>query len=215
MSFLKMRRSLVMMGIVGLVTAASANADIMYDLTGSQFGGGGIVLNSTGGTGSATLTYTNPGGNDVLVPTNISFGSFALVCACGGGTNATFSAFTFNIIVNDNTDTAVGQFVGSSSGGTVTAGSSNIVINWSPTILGPDGTNATSGDFGTTTFQISSPTLIVPPNNNSGVTTVQGFVNFDQSPPPPDVPEPATLGLIGSGLMGIGLISFRKRSKQA
>jgi len=183
-------------GIAIFLTAASANATVIYStIPSTGFGGGGLQLNSTSGA-AATLVFTPTGPTTVFDPTNVNLGIFDLTCAgCVTGGSAMFSAFTFNLVVTDISQAgATATFVGTSAGGVIGAAQSNISIVWAPlTQLA-----------GTDTWQIYSPTPIVAPNtgSNIGQTTVQGFVT--------GVPEPVSFILLGSGLLALGLLRRRK-----
>lgn len=203
--------------ILIMTMAASASASsIVYDTTdgGSIFVGSGLTLNSTGGA-AATLAYHPIGDTTVGVPTNINLGSFTLSCpSCGteaSGLGTSFGAFTFDLIISDDTptnDTAVGEFVGTSSGGTVWSDQSSVSISWLPVSLGPGTTNAISGNFGTSVFTISTPSLIVSPNSgsNPGTTTVQGALASTAAP------EPATMAMVGGLFIGLAALARKRRA---
>ena len=76
---------------------------------------------------------------------------------------------------------------------------SQITVNWVPAQLGTGTNNALTGSFGTTSFRINQTSRIVSPNSglNDGQTTVQGDVSSGV------IPEPVTLGLVGSALVGL------------
>jgi PEP-CTERM motif len=197
--------------VAAFMMAASASASTIAYTTnsaGTEFFGDGLTLNSTGGA-AAVLTF-HPNTSSISgVPSNINFGNFGLVCAtCGtqaSGLGTLFNSFTFDLVVDDTTDGATGEFVGPSTGGTVWSDVSNVAISWAPAQLGPGTTGALSGSFGGTDFTISTPTGIVAPNSGTtpGVTTVQGTVDAATG-----VPEPSTFVLIGGALLGL---SARRR----
>jgi hypothetical protein len=215
----RMLQSAWMPGVAALlltIPAASASTIISYTTNsiGTGFSGSGLVLNSTAGQ-AATLTFTPNTTSNTGVPSNIDLGDFVLVCTgCTSAQTTTFGSFTFNLVVNDTTDNAFGQFVGTSSGGIVSSNSSTVQVNWTsptPLTLGGGTSHATSGNFGNTVFSIPSPvSLIVAPNSGSpaGDTTIQGQITSASSV----TPEPATFGMIGGSLLGLGLLRKKKRS---
>jgi len=212
-------RAASIIGVAVLLAASAAATTVTYNTNaaGTGFGGASLVLNSTGGDVPSLLTFTPNGDTITGVPSNINFGKFLLECAdCStqaGNVGSFFSGFTFDLIITDISDNASGKFVGTSSGGWVYSDVSQITVNWSPLQLGPGTSGATMGDFATTIFRNTVSTGIVAPNSGSipGETTVQGFVN---STTESVVPEPATLGMVGIALLGLGMIGRRRLSHQ-
>jgi len=199
--------------VVVFVMAASASATTITfntNAAGTIWIGGNLTLNSTSGA-AGTIVFTPDANTIVGVPSNINFGNFNLDCGAGcttqaGGVGAVFSATTFYMVVTDVTDGgANGIFKGTMTGGTVYLDVSPLTVTWTPLQLGP---GASAGNwnlnFGTTYFTVPSFTAIVAPNSFGGVTTIQGMVGSTA------VPEPATLSLIGSTLIGLGVLG-RKR----
>ncbi len=196
------------------IMAASASAgpiSFTTNAAGTAFvagniGGNNLTLDSSSGQAS-TLVFTPNTSSASGVPSNINFGDFLLTCTTCTTLQTTFySGFTFDLVVTDSTDGASGQFVGTSSGGTVSSNSSTIQINWqAPLFIGPGTTNALSGNFGSTVFDMLSPiSAIVAPNSGTppGDTTIQGQIS--------SAPEPATFGLIGGALLVLGM--FRRKA---
>ncbi len=210
---MKLQRTAALTAVTAILFAAPASAVIITYNTngaGTGFSGGtSLSLGSSSGAASATLVF-EPNGNTVTgVPSNVNFGNFTLACpACTTqalGTGATFNPFSIDLVITDVTDGgATGTFVGTSTGGAVYSDVSQLTVNWSPLVIGPGTTNASSGNFGSTTFSTTSFTGIVAPNSggaSAGVSTVQGFVTSSSA-----VPEPATYGMVGLALVGLGFL---------
>jgi hypothetical protein len=198
------------LGILLMASCAGAST-ITYttNAAGTEFVAGNIgingdTLNSSSGV-VATLVFTPNASSDSGFPSNINYGSFLLTCVtCSVSQDTFFSAFTFDLVISDTTDGGTGEFVGSSSGGTVSSNSSTIDISWVPLQLGPGTENALTNSFGPTIFGNTGMTPIVAPNSGTpqGVTTVQGTIN--------SAPESSTLLSFGGGLIALGAIG-RKR----
>jgi hypothetical protein len=205
-------------GAVICMMAASARAGtITFNTSSTGTGGtgfngsGNLTLNNTSGAAGALAFVPDP--NTVnAVPGNVNFGNFTLACgSCStqaSGIGSFFPAFTFDMVITDVTDGATGIFVGTAAAGSVYLDASTISISWLPLQLGPGVSHAASGNFGSTYFNTTPFTLIVNPASGAqiGSTTVQGSINSSA------IPEPATLGLVGSALLGLGLLRRKKVS---
>ena len=202
-----------------LMAASAAPIPITFNTSaaGTGFGAGGaggLTLTNSSGE-AATLVFTPNIGNTSGVPTNVNLGNFVLACATcsiqSGGIYARFAPFAFEMLITDLTDGAVGKFTGTSMGGDVYHGVSPLNINWAPLQLGTGINNALSDDFGPTSFTTTNPTWIVAPNSGDtpGQTTVQASLNSSA------VPEPATIGLIGCALVGLGTLGRKRLSRQS
>jgi hypothetical protein len=129
-------RAVSLTGGALFMMAVSASAASIIDYTtnapGTEFVGGinSLTLDSSLGDG-ATLTFIPNTTSGSGVPSNIDLGDFLLVCpTCTGAQTTMFPSFTFDLMVTDTTDNATGEFVGTSTGGTVSSNSSTITINW-------------------------------------------------------------------------------------
>ena len=206
-------------GVAISMMAASASAGTITfntSATGSAGTGfnssGNLTLNQSSGV-AASLGFVPDPNASVGVPGNINYGNFTLTCALcttqAIGIGSSFNAFTFDLVVTDVTDGAVGKFLGSSTGGSVFLDVSTITINWVPVQLGPGSSNVMSGNFGSTFFTINPTTRIVNPTSGAqiGSSTVQGSIASNA------IPEPATLSLVGGALLGLGLLRRKKATR--
>ena len=209
-------------GVAMFMMTASA-ATLAFDTTASSgFNGttNWTLLSTSGEAG--TLKFLPNGGNVSGVPTNANFGTFVLACPTCSALDslipkfAGFAPFTFDLYITDITDGATGkitgtsQFIPNTNPAEVYFNTSPMRILWSPLILGPGANGALTGNFGPTSFTTFNPTLIVGPTSGTldGNTTIQGFVDSNA------IPEPATLGLVGAALLGLGLLGRKKLSNQ-
>lgn len=217
---MKLSTNLALMTALGLIAANTAGASVFQYYDTGMFlmaSGGTIFTNNTpplgtsspgnavtfsSGSQTVTITFADLATlavpNSVNSPSNLSYGIFD-VNNGGSNTAVTVGAFTFDLTVHDLTDAGTAVFHGSSAGGTVANNSTNIVVSWSPT---------TSPAVGNQIFTIFTPTALVPPTTTAGETTIQGQVT-------PTVPEPASMLLMGAGLLGLGFVSKRKLSNKA
>jgi PEP-CTERM motif len=215
---------LILVCLAAVASMASANTNYSFSTTGSYTGVGTVggfctagdycvnfAAGTDGGTGDALviqLQYT-PNSNSAVATAGDSFGHFQLFCLddVNGGADSNCSNVTlagdFTITVSQTVPFVIntGQFVDTLSG---TVG---------------DSTGAGFVDFGTTSFTYANGSssltytlqqpvggyLINQISDNSN-TSVQGLITDN------GVPEPATFGMMGAALVGLGFLARKRKS---
>ena len=173
--------------------------------------GGGTNSVTIQGTTGGTLTFTFIGAPSATLntPTFVSLGSFQVSVT---GTGAGVSNIPFALMINQTGPTAgTGTFTPAIVGGLFTSNSSGLgIVTFQifpsdspipPVII---------GGFAYSVFTTFNDIHLVPPATNNGITTVQGFVSGSAAPEP--VPEPTTMLLLLTGLVGAGVVKKRFKS---
>jgi PEP-CTERM motif len=182
-----------LLGLAGaLFLSSSASAAPIFVLVGftSQFGQG-ITAASVSGSGDTSVTFSN---------LTFDLGSCSIVTVCGGagstvtGSSATFTSgvsftFTFDGTVNDLTYTTSGP--------------------WTVTQTGNFFDIATTGIYAVTGFDNTPGSL-----NFSFQAPASQDGRYNVATNGSSVPEPGSLALLGSGLVGLGLLVRRRTAKK-
>ena len=164
--------------VLVLVCLSPASAALVDFSTSASLNGGGNIYNQ----GGLTLTFTGVNVVGLLTPSNTSFGTIDTgISAVDPPQNVNIP---FVLTITQTVPSGGSGNLLATVSGTIAFDQSNANIAFSTTMV----------QLGLVTYQLANTSYaLVPPNTNSGRTTIQGVVDA--------VPEPSSWALLGGGVV--------------
>src|SRR5687768_13838302 len=186
--------------VVGTSAAAFAVPIVTFQTTGVFDSTGTSAVQFNSATGNVVFTFAGIPFGLVDTPSTTSLGNMVLSAAEPGFSGLDSDGFT--LFINQFSPSGTGELLATVSGTVASTNQSNFRLLFSTDVVTIAGV----------TYDLQQPNegyFLVPPSTNSGVTSIQAFVVAPVQQQEPVIPEPATMMLLGTGL----LAAFKARRR--
>jgi hypothetical protein len=185
----------------GVMAASSADAQVTFSTTGTFAGPGCTITSCT--FGAFTLAFVHAPSTAYLTPSTLDLGSFLTSSTPGSSSMAIPANVVFTLVIDQSSPVAGSTRTSGPITGSLAFDPSQSSLVFTPMMrfLSIDGVRYDLIIDNTGNINIAAPTR----TNNPNPTIVKANVAV--------VPEPATVALLATGLVGVAVTGLRRRSK--
>jgi hypothetical protein len=191
----------ILLSLISIVSASATT--VTFSTANSNFNGAGNSITF----GSVTLTHIAnlPDPTTVNTPSSPGFGVLELSCINAGClTNDPLNpvAGTFNLVIDQTQPTVGSNTLSGVLSGSISLYNGIAQITWGSTSVNIGDIKYTLSQAVLNITTVPLPGNPAPAQLPTGRTTIQGTVEA--------IPEPSTYAMLGSALLGLGLLRRRK-----